>query len=113
MRDSYTLNFLVQYSKSLRLSRNNTLVSYGKVLFKIVLEKCAFWKVNIILELIRHISTLLRQNIDNQIPFVYGIRYTKKLAATTAATIIIVIIIPFLVALFLFPGRSLFCDKDY
>jgi len=52
------------------------------------------------------------KNTDKLILFVYGIKYTKKLAATTVATIIIVIITPFLVVLFLPSGMSLFCDKD-
>jgi hypothetical protein len=41
----------------------------------------------------------------------YGIRYTRKLAATTAATIKIVITIPFLVVFFFALGMSLFSDK--
>ncbi|MDW0147428.1 MAG: hypothetical protein QOK59_01955, partial [Nitrososphaeraceae archaeon] len=43
---------------------------------------------------------------------IYGMRYTKKLAATIPATMIIVIIIPFLVVLFLSSGGFLFSDKD-
>ena len=45
-------------------------------------------------------------------PFDYGMRYTRKLAATMTASIKIVITIPFLVVLFFFSGMSLFCDKD-
>ena len=43
----------------------------------------------------------------------YGIRYTRKLAATTPATIRIVIKIPFLVVFFFALGISLFSDKHY
>ena len=42
-----------------------------------------------------------------------GIRYTRKLAATTAPTIKIVITIPFLVVFFFALGMSLFSDKHY